>query len=448
MYTQLSAPINVQWELTSLCNHKCVHCYNFWRDNGSCKPAPTAIARVFSGEFVASELIANKVFHVTLTGGEPLIVINKYRGALEMLRDAGIQIGMNSNLGLLTERNVALLRELGIGSILTSLMASEESLNDKLAGNVGAFKRTIEGICLAVKSGFRVAINTVVTKKNLHDIRNIADLVANLGAKSFCATKATKPLLCDDFSQYHLDHEELNKMFIDLLWAKDSLGLDIDSLEHYPGCTFFSTETRSAFGSRNCSAGKTGCSIGYDGGIRPCSHAHMNYGNIADGLSVAWRAMSEWRDGSLVPDHCKKECKDFPMRCSGGCRIEAYNSTGKINSPDPFCGNIQRMVASTPRSERVDNGSLKADDVVIPYRNLRLRDEPFGYIAYRSPKYWMAVDAIMGKILDSAHSRGGFTSRDLVTAYNVSESRALYTLRLLVTKKLVAGGVKIHNERR
>lgn len=437
MYTQLSAPINVQWELTSLCNHKCVHCYNFWRDAGKHKLLPIAKTKVSSGEFVANELISNKVFHVTLTGGEPLIVINKYRGALEMLRDAGIQLGINSNLALLTTQNAKLLRELGVGSILTSLMASEECLNDKLAGKTGAFKKTIEGIHLAVKSGFRVAVNTVATLKNIHDIRNIANLVANLGAKAFCATKATKPLSCDDFSEYHLAHEDLNKMFSELLWVRDNLGLDVDSLEHYPGCAFFSTETHSVFGSRNCSAGKTGCTIGHDGDIRPCSHAHMNYGNIVDGLKKAWYAMSEWRDGSIVPEHCKKECAAFPKRCSGGCRIEAYNSAGKIDSMDPFCRGVQCAVAPLPRKENIDNLAIKIDDIITPCRNLRLRNESFGYIAYRSSKYWMAVDATMGKLLTSVRNNGGFTGKDLANAYNVSESRALYTLRLLILKKLV-----------
>jgi radical SAM protein with 4Fe4S-binding SPASM domain len=254
--------------------------------------------------------------------------------------------------------------------------------------------------------------------------------------------------LCNDFSQYHLDDEGLNRMFLDLLWAKKNLGLNIDSLEHYPACAFFSAENRGAFGPRNCSAGKTGCTIGHDGGIRPCSHAHMSYGNIADGLGNAWRAMSEWRDGSVVPDRCKKECKEFPMRCSGGCRIEAYNSTGKINSPDPFCKGAECPVVPMPRSESLNDATFEADDLVVPCRNLRLRDESFGHIAYRSSKYWMAVDATMGKLLARAGSNNGFTARDLAAAYNVPESRALHTVRLLAAKKLVGRGTEIHKERR
>ena len=63
-----SAPTTVNLELTELCNVKCRHCYNPWRDETM-------------GEISLSEIKLNllikklsdaKVFHVILTGGEPM----------------------------------------------------------------------------------------------------------------------------------------------------------------------------------------------------------------------------------------------------------------------------------------------------------------------------------------------------------------------------------------
>ncbi len=31
MYHELKSPVTVQLEITSKCNHRCVHCYNYWR---------------------------------------------------------------------------------------------------------------------------------------------------------------------------------------------------------------------------------------------------------------------------------------------------------------------------------------------------------------------------------------------------------------------------------
>jgi MoaA/NifB/PqqE/SkfB family radical SAM enzyme len=32
MYKELKSPVAVQLELTTACNHKCIHCYNHWRN--------------------------------------------------------------------------------------------------------------------------------------------------------------------------------------------------------------------------------------------------------------------------------------------------------------------------------------------------------------------------------------------------------------------------------
>ena len=31
MYRIAEAPMNIQFEITSACNERCVHCYNYWR---------------------------------------------------------------------------------------------------------------------------------------------------------------------------------------------------------------------------------------------------------------------------------------------------------------------------------------------------------------------------------------------------------------------------------
>lgn len=441
MFIKLSAPISVQWELTPWCTHRCVHCYNYWRNDTNALLLPDE-PRVFSPKQIAEELIAHKIFHITLTGGEPLAVIRRYAPAVTLLRDAGITLSINSNLALLDPERLNLLRQLKIRSVLTSLMAADESLNDELAGHRGAFRKTLKGIKSTIAAGLQVSINMVVTKKNAAQVRTVGALAKQIGAMAFCATKATKPPACVDFSPYAIDHLGLKQMFADLLWVRDTLGLSVDSLEHYPACAFPSEEARNAFGGRNCSAGKSGCTIGFDGNIRPCSHAHVTYGKIADGFSSAWDAMDEWRQAKLVPEGCKTECPEYPHRCGGGCRMEAFSHTGNLAAEDPFCA---RRSPIPHKSSAIDGIHLEANGRCVPSSHLVFRAETFGFIAYRSPKNWLAIDDILYHFLCESRDRGGFTAADLAHAYGVPEPRALPTLRLLVSKKMVNVGAKNSN---
>jgi len=143
---QLSAPLNAQWELTAWCNHRCIYCYNYWRGDGSVFQPRLTKADLHTQRQIAEELVQNRVFHATLTGGEPLAVIEQMEGILKTAVDSGLRLGINSNLTLLNDRKVGILKELGVRSILTSLMSADELLTDRLTQRPGAYQRILEGI--------------------------------------------------------------------------------------------------------------------------------------------------------------------------------------------------------------------------------------------------------------------------------------------------------------
>lgn len=211
MFRQLLAPISVQWELTSICNYNCVHCYNYWRDKAVSDSNLQNVQDFFLAELIVNQIIQNNVFQVTLTGGEPLVVLQKYFPILLKLHDSGVGININTNLSLLDDNHILMLKEIGVKSILTSLMSFDEEMHDFISDTPGAFKKSCDGIRKAVDSGFRVAVNMVVSKKNLEHVIKTGQLVKRLGASVFCATKASKPLSCVDFGEYQLSIEDLKK---------------------------------------------------------------------------------------------------------------------------------------------------------------------------------------------------------------------------------------------
>jgi len=429
MFLQLSAPISVQWELTPWCNHLCIHCYNFWRADGGralAKVTPELIAQY---DQATEEIIVNKVFAVTLTGGEPLAVFDTALPFLQRLRNAGIQMSLNSNLTLLTPATANQLWDLGIRSVLTSLMAGDPKLNDSLANTPGAHKRTVRGIQIAQEQGLRVSVNMVATHKNIAHIYSTAQLVKSLGVSNFSATKAATPGNAPDFEEFRLSLAEFQAMLKELLRVHNELGLEVDSLEFYPPCTFPNEEVRQAFGSRMCTAGRTTCTIGFDGHVRPCSHAPMAYGMVQHGLEAAWERLNPWRTDELLPE----ECKPCPAQyfCGGGCKSEAYVVSGSLDCVDPYCtGPVKRF--AQVKKDGFDNGTEYA---LLP--SVLFREEAFGGILYRDPAHWIPANKVLYQFIQALKGGKSFRKEALSTVLGTEEQWIAPTLQLLEGRGII-----------
>lgn len=436
----LSAPVSCQWEVTPDCNYGCTHCYNHWRQSGN-EPVFEVNEEVIAlYKATVREILANHVFAVTVTGGEPLIVLDQILPYLEQLHTGGVQIRLNSNLSLLTEETARSLKQIGVVSILTSLPAGVEEVNDRITGRRGSFVRTVRGIKIAREAGFPVTVNMVVTKVNLNLIFETARLAASLGAESFAATRASIPGAGLDFSDYALTLGEFRFMLAELLRVKQELSLKVDSLEFYPPCSMEDPKARAFFRSRSCSAAKTNCTIGYDGSARPCSHAPMSYGDIRDGLRQAWLAMGEWRSGELLPVGC--EACSVQKHCGGGCRVEAFLSKGSLNDQDPYCDYSQLPLELPPRNL----APVELSGEYIFHPALKSRREDFGGIFFVSPSKWAPVKKELYELAYKTGS-GIITARSLATVLGVSDSDAAVTATYLRTKKILIERREQHHDR-
>lgn len=387
IFRTLSAPVSLQWELTPFCNERCIHCYNYWRTDTLGEKLITTPDTLAVLDKVSSEIVRNKIFNVTVTGGEPLAILKWAYPYLQRLAEGEVEISFNTNLTMLTKEKARLLKDLGVKSILTSLISSNPQLNDELANRPDTHKDVSRGIRLALDEGFWVGVNMVVTKKNLHDIYTTAEYVKNLGVKAFSATKASTPTNNKGFEEYALSPQELRFMIQELIRVRDSLDLSTDSLEFYPVCMFDTQQTRDFTTNHSCNAGKTGCTIGFDGSIRPCSHASQIYGSIQDkgGLKKAWENLQPWRTEEYIPI----QCLPCPVKnlCRGGCRSEAFVINGSLKAPDPYCEYPPVVLPRTPsRGKGVD---LSAKFGFKPF--VKAREENFGGILFASPAKWTGV---------------------------------------------------------
>lgn len=335
-YKTLDAPLTTHLEVNSNCNQRCFHCYNFWR--GSEHSLDTQLSEV-SALRIADQLTENRVFHVILTGGEPLINKTVLIFIMKEFSKRGITFSLNSNLALLTEKSTEELREAGLRTVLTSLLSYDAATHNHLTNTGDSFNRVVRGIEIARASGLRVVVNMVITKANLTHIVKTGEFARELGAFAFSATRVMAPrLISQRFSQkFVLTQEEVQLIVRQLLILKKSK-LQLDSLIPYPSCFFDSEEAWVLLGHRTCSAGKTSIAIASDNSIRACPHHEVAYGSLAnEDLIPIWLRMTEWRDGSLLPQACLS-CRFVPI-CSGGCRVASAN--GNICGEDAILKEIK-----------------------------------------------------------------------------------------------------------
>lgn len=315
----LSAPTSVELTLTKACNHKCLHCYNPWREQADCRTSGFSKEQL---EIIACELKANDVWHVTLSGGEPLMRPDVLINAAKELKKVGITFSMNTNLTLMTEELAQTLKnDLEWSTlILTSLPSIQPELCDIITQIPGSYERILKGIAICKDYGFKVGINIVISQKNKEDLKNIKEFIAKNRIDYLCISIVIPPVYDSENPDYYLTNEDICTLAESLMEIKTKYGIDVDSITPLPICILKDVNKYMEIISTTCSAGLTRCTIDTDGNIFGCSHEEVPYGNIfTDGLKAAWDKMDNWRYGEKLNPECK-ECKYLAI-CGGECRM-------------------------------------------------------------------------------------------------------------------------------
>lgn len=379
----LKSPLDVQIELTSSCNHKCRHCYNFWKHLTQTKPENTFLS-IEQLERIFEQLGNESIISSTITGGEPFISPEIVFRALERSRELGIKTDINSNLTLVDKEIISRLSRFENLSILTSLLSFDENTHDFMTAKKGSFKRVVKNIKLCIEKGIKISINMVLCKENLKHIYKTAEFAKSMGVRTFCATRAVPPLGSRNFESYAISTEDLLDSLDSLIRIEQELGMHTEILGCYPKCTLLPRKEYRKFFSRICVAGKTTVTIGSDGSVRPCSHSDTSYGNIIkEDLRDIWLRMEPWRNQTYVPETCKK-CPLIDT-CTCGCRVEAQHH-GDISGMDRHAvpGNIEMFPPiKTPAILDVETARrFFLNKKFVLNKNLRFRNESFGGIIF------------------------------------------------------------------
>ena len=417
MFKKIYAPLSVQWEVIPECNHNCIHCYNYWRRSDVNEPNEKDCSYV-SRDKVVDELIRSKVYDVTITGGEPLLIFDQIKPCIEKLLANKLRVCINTNAALLNDEIAEYLAQNSV-SILVSLPCCNPEINDQITGCSGSFIDIIKGIETAKKYGVKVGVNMVVSKINQQYVIQTAQfLKEKFGFKSFNATKVGKPInATEEFDKYALDLNDLRKLFDDLLYINHELGINVDSLHPYPTCSYVTQESFELLGTkRKCCAGRTTAGIGFDGNVRACIRDQHSYGNLKiDTLIECWDRMSDWRDDTYLPENCK-ECNNKEI-CLGSCRVEAFSNSGYLKADDP-CVDLSNLPIklSYPKSKEIE---FNDDELFLLNEELVITNEEFGFRVTINAKSVFITDELCKFI--QAYKGKVFTKVDLKTYFKIDE---------------------------
>ena len=173
-------PFIVIWEVTRACGLVCKHC----RADAQHEPHPDQLSTEEGKRLLdALSSYERPLPLVVFTGGDPF-----ERDDLEELVAYGTERGLNVSLSpsvtpKLTPERVQSLREAGGKAMSMSLDGATAATHDAFRGFSGTFDKTVEMAPVINKAGYRLQINSTLTRDNIGEAPALLKKVIGMGAK-------------------------------------------------------------------------------------------------------------------------------------------------------------------------------------------------------------------------------------------------------------------------
>lgn len=318
---------SIQFELTSRCNERCIHCYipNGKKNHGFDMP----LGKV---KDIIAQFAAMGGLLVTLSGGEALM----HRDIAEIMRycrQKDLQISLLTNLALLKDDLIPVMQEVNLSIVQTSLYSMNPDIHDYITTIKGSWAKTVDAILKLYRANVPVQISCPVMKANKSGYDRVMKFAQSLNMKA-----QTDYIM---MAQSDLDTQNLaNRISIDEteILIKDIIANDINYKELVDNITPFSSISEEEFANMPlCGVGLNQICVTSNGDLYPCAGWQANIlGNVfKDSLKNVWENSEGIKELRAVtrkdfPKCLKCEARDY---CSM-CMARNYNeSNGDMFAP-------------------------------------------------------------------------------------------------------------------
>lgn len=287
---------SVLLELTYQCNLKCQFCYNDLEAKGKHLSLDD-----YRG--LLDELAAMGTMGLSFTGGEPLIYPHFFELAA-YARNLGFSITVKSNGVTLNQTNAKRLKEeVDPWMVEMSLHGACAATHDSLTAQSGSFDRMLQNIRFMRELGFRMKLNSALTRLNENEIEAMFALADDLGVPLQFDPEVT-PRDNGDLAPLLLTASAKGKHNMFRLTAERALRrmtnndsrtqtVPLRLPQQTPGPTVAGTAVRT----KNCGAGSTNLAIDPFGNVYPCVQFRRKVGNVHEQT-----IRSIWDSSSLLND--------------------------------------------------------------------------------------------------------------------------------------------------
>lgn len=326
---------NLQFELTSRCNERCIHCYipNGKKNNGFDMPS----AKVKS---IIDEFVEMGGLFVTFSGGEvfmhkDLLALVKY------CREKDLKISILSNLIALKDEDIPVLKEANLSIIQVSLYAVDPAVHDKITTVPGSCLKTKDAIEKLVAADIPVQISCPIMKTNKDSYVDVVKYGNSLDIKvqTDYIMMARADLTTDNLDQRLslpevevllrniIEHDiDYRRNTLKKVPRSESMIIDFEKFKHQP----------------LCGVGYDNCCITSNGDVYPCAGWQQYVlGNVyTQSLQEIWensekiKKLRKVTEGSF-PKCLSCEAYDFCARCL----VRNYNESNgdMFTIPQTFC---------------------------------------------------------------------------------------------------------------
>jgi len=327
-------------ELTTECNIRCIHCYNWWKQDGESPLHQNSYKKAF--RLVDKLIKTTSVEHLTFTGGEPTISERFIELVLHAkLNNKKVTIITNGNGPTETYRQLCKLKTNLIEFSIHSLHAD---VHDKITRKPGSWKKATQHIAEVLKQGIAAIPVIVITKHNFEHaadtvrffydmgIRNAMVNRYNLGGEGLNHPNG----LSANLTELHTAFSEVNE------FAAASK-MTIVSGVCTPHCILNPEDYPFIrFGSCADDVYRRPLTFDIEGNLRLCNHSPIIAGNIYKqslGEILSSTYIDEW--SQLNMSFCNS-CIRLE-KCRGGCRAASEQMGLTLKSEDPIVHQLKTI---------------------------------------------------------------------------------------------------------
>jgi len=324
------------FEVTQDCNHACNYCYNVWRGPQTTPYPRGQLDTARTLELLGKALVETRCFHVTLTGGEPLLRPDLLQ-IIEFLQQRRVQATLISNGHLLDETMALALVERGVGLFELPLLSHRREVHDALSGVQGAWDAVLAAMANVRLLHGQVIAAFVATRQNIEHIYETVRLAFAFGARGVMFNRFNP----GGRGREHLAEllptvDEVRVALVAAEAAAVEFGIPIScSIPIQPCLIDLDRYPHLSFGF--CAAGGDRAYTTLDplGNLRPCNHSDTILGNLFEASFAELLASKRLVDFvAATPPSCAACARR--LECQGGCKAAAQVCYGTLNAEEPF----------------------------------------------------------------------------------------------------------------